>query len=55
MKTEKGMELPYWLRVKNLPANTGDMVRSLIWEDSTCRAATRAWELQLLSAEVRIP
>ena len=27
--------------VKNPPANAGDMVRSLIWEDLTCRRATK--------------
>ena len=25
--------------VKNLPANAGDWVRSLVWEDSTCLRA----------------
>ena len=27
--------------VKNPPANAGDMVRSLIWEDPTCLGATK--------------
>ena len=27
--------------VKNPPANAGDMVRSLVWEDPTCRGATK--------------
>ena len=27
--------------VKNLPANAGDMVRSLVQEDPTCRGATK--------------
>ena len=27
--------------VKNLPANAGDMGRSLIWEDPTCQGAAK--------------
>ena len=27
--------------VKNLPANAGTRVRALVWEDPTCRAATK--------------
>ena len=27
--------------VKNLPANKGDLVLILIWEDSTCRGDTK--------------
>ena len=27
--------------VKNLPNNAGDMVQSLVWEDPTCRRATK--------------
>ena len=27
--------------VGSLPANAGDMVRALVWEDPTCRGATR--------------
>ena len=27
--------------VKNLPANAGDMVRTLVREDPTCRGATK--------------
>ena len=41
--------------VKNLPANAGTRVRSLVWENSTCHRATKpvnysywARELQLL-------
>ena len=26
--------------VENLPANAGDTVRALVWEDPTCRGAT---------------
>ena len=29
--------LSWWLRVSNLPANAGDTVQSLVWEDPTCR------------------
>ena len=34
---------------RNLPANAGDMVRSLVLEDSTRHLATKAWAPQLLS------
>ena len=27
--------------VENLPANAGALVRALVWEDPTCRGATR--------------
>ena len=27
--------------VKNLPANAGDTVRALVWEDATCCGATK--------------
>ena len=27
--------------VENLPANAGDTVRALVWEDPTCHRATR--------------
>ena len=27
--------------VKNLPANAGDIVQSLVWEDSTCPRAMK--------------
>ena len=46
---------PYGAVVKNLPANAGTQVRSLVWENSTCHRATKlvhhnywARELQLL-------
>ena len=28
--------------VENLPANAGDTVQALVWEDPTCRGATRS-------------
>ena len=28
--------------VKNLPANEGDLISILIWEDSTCRGDTKS-------------
>ena len=35
--------------VKNLPANAGDSVGSLVWEDSTCLGATKSQLLSLYS------
>ena len=33
--------LPWWSVVKNSPANAGDTVRPLVWEDFTHRGATK--------------
>ena len=37
-----GMGLPGGSVVKNPPANAGDAVLSLVWEDPTCRGATKS-------------
>ena len=33
--------LPWWFMIKNLPANAGTWVQSLIWEDPTCYRVTK--------------
>ena len=38
---EQSSDFPGGPVVKNLPANAGDTVRSLLREDSTCRGATK--------------
>ena len=42
IKNTHGWGFPGGSVVKNLPANAGDRVRLLIWEDSTCSGATKA-------------
>ena len=37
----QGWGFPGGLVVKNPPANAGDLVRSLIWEDPTCPRAIK--------------
>ena len=35
-----GQGFPGGTVVENLPANAGDTVRALVWEDPTCHGAT---------------
>ena len=36
-----GLDFPGGTVVKYLPANAGDTVRALVWEDPTCHGATK--------------
>ena len=41
VKSCRSRDFPGGTVVKNPPANAGDRVPSLVWEDPTCRGATK--------------
>ena len=41
IKNQSFRDFPGGAMVKNPPANAGDTVRSLVWEDPPCRGAAK--------------
>ena len=41
MTKNSGQDFPGGTAAKNLPAGTGNMVQSLVWEDPTCLRAAK--------------
>ena len=59
-KKKTGRDFPGGAVVKNLPASAGTWVWSLVWEDPTCRRATKPvshnyWSLCATTTEARAP
>ena len=54
-KRNQDRDFPGGAVVKNPPSNAGDTVQSLVWEDPTCRGATKPMSHSYLARVPPLP